>query len=73
MNKILKRTLVCSLLTCSIGLSGCASIWLADDFNPTSRITHTKTLAQDTMIAGGVSKSMLKQSRLNFDKIEKCE
>ena len=22
---------------------------------------------------GGVSKSMLKQSRLNFDKIEKCE
>jgi len=24
-------------------------------------------------IAGGVSKSMLKQSRLNFDKIEKCE
>ena len=25
------------------------------------------------MIFGGVSKSMLKQSRLNFDKIEKCE
>ena len=24
-------------------------------------------------ILGGVSKSMLKQSRLNFDKIEKCE
>ncbi|WP_262477958.1 hypothetical protein [Acinetobacter variabilis] len=24
-------------------------------------------------IFGGVSKSMLKQSRLNFDKIEKCE
>ena len=23
--------------------------------------------------SGGVSKSMLKQSRLNFDKIEKCE
>ena len=26
-----------------------------------------------TKIFGGVSKSMLKQSRLNFDKIEKCE
>ncbi|MEG3541077.1 hypothetical protein V5I80_14050 [Acinetobacter radioresistens] len=25
------------------------------------------------IISGGVSKSMLKQSRLNFDKIEKCE
>ena len=25
------------------------------------------------LIFGGVSKSMLKQSRLNFDKIEKCE
>ncbi|WP_228273571.1 GlsB/YeaQ/YmgE family stress response membrane protein [Acinetobacter junii] len=25
------------------------------------------------LIMGGVSKSMLKQSRLNFDKIEKCE
>ena len=24
-------------------------------------------------LMGGVSKSMLKQSRLNFDKIEKCE
>ena len=24
-------------------------------------------------LLGGVSKSMLKQSRLNFDKIEKCE
>ena len=24
-------------------------------------------------VFGGVSKSMLKQSRLNFDKIEKCE
>ena len=24
-------------------------------------------------LVGGVSKSMLKQSRLNFDKIEKCE
>ena len=26
-----------------------------------------------TLEIGGVSKSMLKQSRLNFDKIEKCE
>ncbi len=29
--------------------------------------------AADGTITGGVSKSMLKQSRLNFDKIEKCE
>ncbi len=28
---------------------------------------------QHNIISGGVSKSMLKQSRLNFDKIEKCE
>jgi hypothetical protein len=28
---------------------------------------------QDTTIFGGVSKSMLKKSRLDFDKIEKCE
>ena len=27
----------------------------------------------DNLYFGGVSKSMLKQSRLNFDKIEKCE
>ncbi len=27
----------------------------------------------DGFKSGGVSKSMLKQSRLNFDKIEKCE
>jgi hypothetical protein len=27
----------------------------------------------DIKNCGGVSKSMLKQSRLNFDKIEKCE
>lgn len=66
MNKILKRTLVCSLLTCSIGLSGCASIWLADDFNPTSRITHTKTLAQDTMIAIGQSVNDGQNSGLVF-------
>ena len=25
------------------------------------------------LVAGGVSKSMLKKSRLNFDKIEKCK
>ncbi|KQD16916.1 hypothetical protein APD06_02765 [Acinetobacter baumannii] len=30
-------------------------------------------LAESNTIFGGVSKSMLKQSRLNFDKIEKCE
>ena len=29
--------------------------------------------AELRLIFGGVSKSMLKQSRLNFDKIEKCE
>ena len=28
---------------------------------------------ESTRNKGGVSKSMLKQSRLNFDKIEKCE
>lgn len=27
----------------------------------------------DTCFVGGVSKSMLKKSRLNFDKIEKCK
>ncbi len=31
--------------------------------------THTSLIKRP----GGVSKSMLKQSRLNFDKIEKCE
>ena len=30
-------------------------------------------LGEMTLEFGGVSKSMLKQSRLNFDKIEKCE
>ena len=38
-------------------------------------ILHIAENAPDEIIklAGGVSKSMLKQSRLNFDKIEKCE
>ncbi|MGQ1106775.1 hypothetical protein ACT4Y0_15085 [Acinetobacter baumannii] len=31
------------------------------------------TLSEPKPSPGGVSKSMLKQSRLNFDKIEKCE
>ena len=34
-------------------------------------VNPDKTLIHPS--AGGVSKSMLKQSRLNFDKIEKCE
>ena len=39
------------------------------------KIIHFKTseLQKINKKMGGVSKSMLKQSRLNFDKIEKCE
>ena len=33
------------------------------------RLTYLKRIT----VFGGVSKSMLKKSRLNFDKIEKCK
>ncbi len=34
---------------------------------------NSVNLDDPTAAAGGVSKSMLKKSRLDFDKIEKCE
>ncbi|MEG3541362.1 hypothetical protein V5I80_15545 [Acinetobacter radioresistens] len=49
-------------------------------YNPTRIIFGGDTIAKindyvptEAKVLGGVSKSMLKQSRLNFDKIEKCE
>ena len=35
--------------------------------------SHAVVTEGNSKKLGGVSKSMLKQSRLNFDKIEKCE
>ena len=37
------------------------------------RVAQALNLNDSIEDIGGVSKSMLKQSRLNFDKIEKCE
>ena len=44
-------------------------------FSTASKTTGFVTflMVRSPVILGGVSKSMLKQSRLNFDKIEKCE
>ncbi|RSF42284.1 hypothetical protein EGU08_18035 [Acinetobacter baumannii] len=38
-----------------------------------SLVVFCSNSGTNSAIFGGVSKSMLKQSRLNFDKIEKCE
>ena len=37
------------------------------------RLENLTANFQSIQIEGGVSKSMLKKSRLNFDKIEKCK
>ena len=44
-----------------------------DFMTVSSYVNGTTVSSRDVKILGGVSKSMLKQSRLNFDKIEKCE
>ncbi|MDH2126949.1 hypothetical protein N5J48_05200 [Acinetobacter ursingii] len=59
------------LTYCVLGLSlsGCTQhVIKTNSVNQTDRERIISGLN-----AGGVSKSMLKQSRLNFDKIEKCE
>ena len=43
-------------------------------FKTANRTVNTDVIFQVLFyIIGGVSKSMLKKSRLNFDKIEKCK
>ena len=44
-----------------------------DENDPVLKTYHRYFLLTGISGAGGVSKSMLKKSRLDFDKIEKCE
>ena len=46
---------------------------LAKQYHQGQKLRSATRWDQFIAILGGVSKSMLKQSRLNFDKIEKCE
>lgn len=55
MNNKLKKFLGISLTTCALSLSGCASIALYEDFNPTDQQTNKKVLGQDAMLAIGQS------------------
>jgi len=50
-----------------------AALLLMMDFWKNGAIPHDLATVCSITKLGGVSKSMLKQSRLNFDKIEKCE
>ncbi len=52
---------------------GIASATESSRFSFNGKQIQSSSFSRSSKILGGVSKSMLKQSRLNFDKIEKCK